>query len=452
MDAIIRAVGHRKCHWIAALELIVELLPSLVVHLTVADALGVLIKFFHRPIGLRQRGNAANSLRLLQPLIPLAIGFEAREVFVFLPRQFAVLKTDRTKHRLHPVKILGGNRIKFVIVTLGASQFVGEKSDADRVDHIIQILLPRHRRHAHRRVLPRPHPQEAGGNHVIGIIRLQFIAGNLLAHKLVVRLVGIEGAHHVISIAPRVRSRVVIGKARRIRIAHHVQPMPRHLLAVMRTGQQPIDQRRPSGIRILLPRRRKLECLLRGRRQAGEVVCHTPNQRHRAGAFCHSQSLRQTRINKRIYRVPVRRHRRFFHGLIRPQFLRIILAIRPTIIQSATGFHQDTIGLAPWIGILENGSDSLGIRPRRAGGNPLFHITDLFGTEFVISLGRHGGPIVFMFAGYRQKQRTGQRLARHEHGFLTLAPRQQAGARAHIQFALEFLRIIPVAGQALDLE
>ena len=388
----------------------------------------------------------------MQPLIALAISLEAREVFVFLPRQFAVRKTQRTEHRLHAVKILGGNRIKLVIVTLGAAQFVGEKSDADRVDHVIEILLPRHRRHTHRRVFPRAHAQEARGNHMIRIIRLQFIAGNLLAHKLVVRLVCIEGAHHIIAIAPRVRSRVVVGKARRIRVAHHIQPMPRHLLAVMRTSQQPSDQRRPSGIRILLPRRDKFECLLRRWRQSGEVVCHTPNQRHRAGAFCHSQSLRQKRINKRIYRVPVRRHRRFFHGLIRPQFLRIILAIRPIIIQSATGFHQDTIGLAPWIGILENGSDTLGIRPRRAGGNPLFHINDLFGTEFVISLGRHGGPVILMLASHRQKQRTGQRLARHQRGFLALTPGQQAGARAHIQFALEFPGIIPVTGQALDLE
>ena len=311
-----------------------------------------------------------------------------------------------------------------MIVTLGAAQFVGEERDADGVDHVIQILLPRDRGYAHRRVLPRAHAQEAGGQHMIGVVGLEFITGDLLAHKLVVWLVGIKRAHHVISIAPRVRSRVVVGKARRIRIAHHIQPMPRHLLAVMRTSQQPIDQRRPSRVRILLPRRDKFKCLLRSRRQAGEAVGHPPYQRHRSRTRRNVQPLWQTRTDKRINGMPLPRHRRFFHGLIRPQFLRIILAIRPPSIQSATGFHRDAFGFAPRIGLLQDRGDALGIRPRRAGGNPLFDITDLFGTEFVISLGRHGGPIVFMFAGYRQIQRTGQRLARHQRRLFTIAPGQ----------------------------
>ena len=65
MDAIIRAVGHRECQRVAALELIVELLPPLVIHLALPDALGVLIKFFHRPIGLGKCRDAADGLRFL---------------------------------------------------------------------------------------------------------------------------------------------------------------------------------------------------------------------------------------------------------------------------------------------------------------------------------------------------------------------------------------------------
>ena len=357
-------------------------------------------------------------------MIPLAIGFETGEVFVLLPRQFPLLKTQRTEHRLHPVKILGRNRIKLVVVTFRAAQLIGEERDADGVDHVIQILLPRDRGYAHRRVLPRAHAQEAGREHVIGVVGLEFITGDLLAHKLVVRLVGIKRAHHVIAIPPRVRPRVVIGKSGRIRVPHHIQPMPRHLLAVMRAGQQPIDQRRPSRVRILLPRRDKFKCLLRSRRQAGEAVGHPPYQRHRSRTRRNVQPLWQTRTDKRINGMPLPRHRRFFHGLIRPQFLRIVLAIRPPSIQTAAGFHRDAFGFAPRIGLLQDRGDALGIRPWRSGGNPLFDITDLFGTEFVISLGRHGGPIVFMFAGYRQIQRTGQRLARHQRWLFTLAPGQ----------------------------
>ena len=107
-------------------------------------------------------------------------------------------------------------------MTLRAAKFVGEKRDADRVDHIIQILLARYRRHAHSCVFPRAHAQEPGGDQVIRITRLQLIAGNLFAHKLVIRLVGIKRAHHIITITPRVRPWVVIGESGRIGVAHHI--------------------------------------------------------------------------------------------------------------------------------------------------------------------------------------------------------------------------------------
>ena len=109
-----------------------------------------------------------------------------------------------------------------MIVTFRAAQLVGEKGNTDGVDHIIQILLARHRRHAHSCVFPRAHAQEPGGDQVIRIIRLQLIAGNLFAHKLVIRLVGIKRAHYIIAITPRVRPWVVIGESGRIGIAHHI--------------------------------------------------------------------------------------------------------------------------------------------------------------------------------------------------------------------------------------
>ena len=51
MDAIIRAVGHRESQRVATLELVIELLPALIVHLALPDALGVFIKLFHGPVG-----------------------------------------------------------------------------------------------------------------------------------------------------------------------------------------------------------------------------------------------------------------------------------------------------------------------------------------------------------------------------------------------------------------
>ncbi len=57
-----------------------------------------------------------------------------------------------------------------------------------------------------------------------------------------VRLVGVEGADHVIAIGPGVGARLVLVVAVRFAVMHHVQPVPGPALAVLGRGQQPIDQ------------------------------------------------------------------------------------------------------------------------------------------------------------------------------------------------------------------
>ena len=66
MNAIIRAIGHREGQWIAALELVVELLLTFSVHLAVSDFFRLPIKYQHRSIIFGQRGNAADRLGFLQ--------------------------------------------------------------------------------------------------------------------------------------------------------------------------------------------------------------------------------------------------------------------------------------------------------------------------------------------------------------------------------------------------
>ena len=41
----------------------------------------------------------------------------------------------------------------------------------------------------------------------------QFITSDLFSHKLVVRLVGVEGPHHIVAIAPRTAAFIVIGES-----------------------------------------------------------------------------------------------------------------------------------------------------------------------------------------------------------------------------------------------
>ena len=84
--------------------------------------------------------------------------------------------------------------------------------------------------------------EEARGDHRIGIIRPQHIAGDLLLQKTVVRFVGIEGTNDVVAVGPRIRSELVALKAVRIRIVGDVQPMPGKTFAEMRRGEQAIDE------------------------------------------------------------------------------------------------------------------------------------------------------------------------------------------------------------------
>ena len=53
---------------------------------------------------------------------------------------------------------------------------------------------------------------------------------------------------------------------------------------------------------------------------------------------------------------------------------------------------------------------------------------------------------------HRQIQRTGHRLARYQSRFLALTALQQSRPSAHIQIALELLRIVPMTCEALNLK
>ena len=160
-------------------------------------------------------------------------------------------------------------------MTTGALQCVAKKHLPDRVGHIIKEKLPRHRRHRHARLLPGPHAQEAHRDEVLHIFCIQFIARNLLADKLVVRLIRIKGANDIVAIAPGIRPLEVIGKTTTVRIAHHIQPMPPPLLTVMRGCQQPLNETLIS-IRFDIVHERFN--LFRCRWQTSEIKSRSPNK------------------------------------------------------------------------------------------------------------------------------------------------------------------------------
>ena len=100
------------------------------------------------------------------------------------------------------------------------------------------------------------------------------IAGELLDGELIERQIAIVSADHPVAVGPH-RAFVVEMQAVGVAIARLVEPVVRHLFAVARRGKQArhdllIPIRRPVGDERV--------SLRRGRRQAGEIESHPPQQ------------------------------------------------------------------------------------------------------------------------------------------------------------------------------
>ncbi len=70
----------------------------------------------------------------------------------------------------------------------------------------------------------------APGSSLVG----QDVTGNLLAYKLVIRLVGIERLNHVVAITIGLTDRIVRSVSSRVGIADQVQPVTAPALAILR--------------------------------------------------------------------------------------------------------------------------------------------------------------------------------------------------------------------------
>ena len=147
----------------------------------------------------------------------------------------------------------------------------------------------------------------------------QFVAGDLLAHKLIERLVAIEGPDHVIPITPCQRS---IGVAVKIPIgiciARGIEPDFSPPFAEARRIQIAADH---PFVSIPLQIRRKLLDFLEGRRKSGQDECDAPDQGRAIGFSRQVQALLlQFARNKPVNRllcVPLGDSRRL-QGLKRP--------------------------------------------------------------------------------------------------------------------------------------
>ena len=131
----------------------------------------------------------------------------------------------------------------------------------------------------------RCHAEIAGGGELVDLVGLQLgmrrlhhlVTGELFANELIPGQILVEGVHYIITITPGPGAfGIFFIVALRIRVACDIQPMPAPAHAVLRRGEQTIDQ---LGVGVGRLVGDEILHFLRRGRQAGEVKGGAPDQR-----------------------------------------------------------------------------------------------------------------------------------------------------------------------------
>ena len=301
-----------------------------------------------------------------------------------------------------------------MIVAARALERLGEEGFADTVGDIVEEALARDLGDFHAGEFPRAHAEKTGGNDRLGIFRLEFITGDLLAHKVVVRFVVIKRADDVVAVTPRVAALKVVGETAAVGVAHDVEPVLRHALAVVRAGEESGEEVADGRLRIgdyralesgnFLGRRGETE-EVEGR-AANEGACVGGGRGGEAGGeFCGEEGVDWVCGRGREggagrggggetgrggggggFFLPVSlsrllsflrqrraRHRRLRHRLIGPHAFGFVAAVRPVGREAPARRHDHAVFGGPFFGV--SGGDLFLFRsvgPRGAGGDPLF--------------------------------------------------------------------------------
>ena len=139
-----------------------------------------------------------------------------------------------------PVVLLLGDRVVLVRMALGALDGQAEDALADGV-HAVE-----HGLHAELLGVDAPFlvdhrvAEEAGGDDLVLRGARQLVAGDLLDDEPVVGQVAVQGVDHPVAVEPD-EARLVLLVAVGVGVAGGVEPVPSPALAVVRRGQQAID-------------------------------------------------------------------------------------------------------------------------------------------------------------------------------------------------------------------
>ena len=136
------------------------------------------------------------------------------------------------KDGAHAVVVSLQDGIKLVIMAACAADCEskeGAAGGADEVMHFIGALIRSQHRICAFHLIPCTGYEKARA-----LIHAKLVAGDLFAHKLVIRFVLIERTNDVVAIRPRIGAHAVHFEAVAFGKAHHIEPMPRPAFTVAR--------------------------------------------------------------------------------------------------------------------------------------------------------------------------------------------------------------------------
>ena len=192
----------------------------------------------------------------------------------------------RLEHGAQPIVIALRNRVVAMIVALRALDGQSQQRRGDDLQRIRDDLIAREvsiRRTVARRIGCQP--KKTRGDEFVEILvgeigegrRHEFVARKLFRDELVERFVRVERADDVVAITPSPAAfGIRLRPAVRVRVAGHVQPVPRPPFAVASRSQQAIHELLVSVWRSI---RQESSDFLGRRRQAGEIMGDPTNQR-----------------------------------------------------------------------------------------------------------------------------------------------------------------------------
>ena len=219
----------------------------------------------------------------LQPALLL---FERRRFqfplrLFFLTGEHDVIRLGLREVGFETVVVGLAEGVELVIVTARAADGHAEERGADDVGHLGEDFVVGTGDVLIAGVFAqRTEAVEAAGHEHGGILRVDFVAGELLFDEVGVRLVGVEALDHVIAIAPGVGPVHVVLIAVGLGEAHDIEPVAAPLFAVVRRSEEAIHDFLPGLGRLVA---HEGIDFLGGGRETGEIESDAADQRGAIG-------------------------------------------------------------------------------------------------------------------------------------------------------------------------